>query len=167
MLFRSRGPSYLPIWLSVGIDVAGERSVAEVRQAVEAALRAALAVLPPADAAGVAPLLPVFQPDPASLPPTGWPLRKPIVALALAAVVARVSGVSAVRELQLAGAADTSAQASLALRGLQLPRIAGISVSVGQALPVISLKGLDGAGGPASAGGTLGFVPVPVLPDHC
>ena len=162
-----RGPSYLPIWLSVGIDVAGERSVAEVRQAVEAALRAALAVLPPADQTGVAPLLPVFQPDSASSPATGWPLRKPIVALELAAVVARVSGVSAVRELQLAGAADTNAQASLPLRGLQLPRIAGLSVSIGPALPVLSLKGVDGAGGPASGGGTLGFVPVPVLPDHC
>ena len=146
--------------------MAGERSVAEVRQAVEAALRAALAVLPAAGQAGVAPLLPVFQPDPAALPPSGWPLRKPIVALELAAVVARVSGVTAVRELQLAGAADTSAQTALALRGLQLPRIAGISVSVGPAQPVISLQGVDGAGGPAS-GGTLGFVPVPVLPDHC
>jgi hypothetical protein len=100
-----RGPVYKGIWLSVGVDVATERSIAEVRQAVEQALRAALAPLRPPDAeTGPEPLLPVFTPAASS---RGWPLRKPVVALELAAVAARVTGVTAVRELLLAGDAST------------------------------------------------------------
>jgi hypothetical protein len=160
-----RGPAYKNIWLSVGIDVVGERSIAEVRQAVEQALRAALSPLPPDDAgAGAEPLLPVFTRT-ASSTPRGWPLRKPVVTLELAAVVARVPGVSAVRDLLLAGDADTTSQSSVDMRGLELPRIAGIMVSVGPALALADLRGTPGVGGPAT--GAVGFVPLPIVPQEC
>src|SRR6185437_8553700 len=114
----------------VGIDVAAERSIAETRQAVEQALRATLAPLPAADAdPGPRPLLPVFAPEP-SPQPRGWPLRKPVVALELVAAVARVPGVTAVRELLLAGDDDTTSRPSVDMQGLELPRIAGVMVSV-------------------------------------
>ena len=163
-----RGPVYKGVWISVGIDVATERSIAEVRLAVERALRAALAPLPPAgaDDAGPPALLPVFATPP--VPPfgsRGWPLRKPVVALELAAVAARVPGLTSVRELLLAGDADTASRASVDMRGLELPRILGIMVSVGPAVPLDDLRGTPGAGGPAT--GAVRFLPVPVVPEEC
>jgi hypothetical protein len=159
-----RGPVYKDIWLSVGIDVATERSIAEVRQAVDRALRAALAPLPPADAErGPAPLLPVFTPASPD-EPRGWPLRKAVVALELVAVVARVPGVTGVRDVLLIGANDTTSQSSIGMRGLELPRIAGIIVTVGAAIPVTELRGTPALGPPTADGG---FVPVPFIPEEC
>jgi hypothetical protein len=161
-----RGPVYKNIWLSAGVDVATERSIAEVRQAVEQALRTTLSPLPP-EGADIGPdaLLPVFT-KPTSTTPHGWPLRKPVVALELAAAIARVPGVTAVRQLLLAGDDDTTSRDSVDMRGLELPRIAGIAVSVGPALPLADVRGLTpGAGGPGT--GAVGFVPVPVVPQEC
>jgi len=157
-----RGAEYVPLWLSVGVDVEGGRSIAEVVRGVDAALRAALAVLPPAGQGGVPEALPLFTPGAAA--PRGWPLRKAVVALELAAVAARVDGVSAVRGLQIAGLADTVAQASVPMRGLQLPRIAGLAVVAGDALPVLGLRGESGRGDDGAPGQAL---PVPLIPEHC
>jgi predicted phage baseplate assembly protein len=161
-----RGPVYKKVWVSVGIDVAAERSIAEVRQAVDRALRATLAPLPAdPDAAGPDPLLPLFAGTGAPRA-AGWPLRKPVVALELAAVVARVPGVTAVRELLLAADDDTASQASLDMKGLELPRVAGLMVSLGPALPLADVRGLTpGTGGPGT--GVVGFVPVPIVPQEC
>ena len=158
-----RGADYVDVWLSVGIDVASDRyAIAEVREGVEQALRAALAPVPP-QAPGVPALLPLFTPVEEDAP-RGWPLRRGVVALELAAVVARVPGVSAVRELQMARTTDTASQASIPMRGLQLPRVAGILVSVGPAIPVTDARGVTGTGGPRAGGN---FVPVPVVPAEC
>lgn len=160
-----RGPVYKRVWISVGIDVTTERGIAEVRQAVEQALRAALAPLPPVGTdVGAEALLPMFTRD-TDARAHGWPLRKPVRAMELAAVAARVPGVTAVRELLLAGDSDNASQPSIDMRGLELPRIAGISVSVGPAVPPSDLKGIDGVGGPATTTG--GFVPVPIVPKEC
>jgi hypothetical protein len=158
-----RGADYVPVWISVGVDVEGGRSIAEVVRAVDAALRTALAVLPPTGQGGVPAELALFSP-PAGAPPRGWPLRKEVVALELAAVAARVAGVSAVRELQLAGVADTVAQTRIPMRGLQLPRVAGLSVVAGDALPVIGLRGDSGRGDDGAADRAM---PVPLIPEHC
>ena len=159
-----RGPLYKEVWVSVGIDIASERSISEVRQAVEATVRATLAPLPPADAeSGPDPLLPVFT-GRTSDEPRGWPLRKPVVALELLAVIARVPGVTAVRDVLLARKDDIGSQQSIDMKGLELPRIMGIMVSVGPAVPVTDLRGVPGKGAPTSEGG---FVPVPVVPDEC
>ena len=83
----------------------------------------------------------------------------------LAAVVARVPGVSAVRELQLADEEHTTAQTSIEMKGLQLPRVAGVMVSLGDAVSVLDLRGTKGVGGPATGSG--GFVPLPVVPEEC
>jgi len=160
-----RGPVYKNIWLSVSIDVATERSIAEVRQAVEQALRAALAPLPPEGSdSGPDALLPIFA-STSSPAARGWPLRKPVVALELAAVAARVAGVTAVREMLLAAETDTTSQPSVDMKGLELPRLVGIMVSVGPAVSIADLRGTVGAGGPRT--GTVVFVPLPVVPEEC
>ena len=159
-----RGPEYRKIWLSVAIDVAAQRSVAEVRRAVEGALRSALAPIDPAYAGGTEGLLPVFQAQEGAR--RGWPLRKPVVALELAAVAARVPGVTAVRDLQLAGETDTTGRGTIEIKGLELPRLAGIMVSVGALAPVAELRESSGTGGPAT-GDETGFLPVPVVPEEC
>ena len=157
-----RGPIYKSIWISAGIDIAMELSIAEVRQAVEQALRATLSPLPPNNTdAGPDPLLPVFT-KPAPSAPHGWPLRKPVVALELAAVIARVPGVTAVRQLLLAADDDTTSRESVDMKGLELPRIAGLMVTAGPALPLADLRGV----GPVAAG-PVSFVPVPVVPKEC
>jgi hypothetical protein len=156
-----RGPVYKKIWVSVAIDVETERSIAEVRQAVEYALRSTLAPLPPEGAeSGADALLPLFTRS-ASAGPRGWPLRKSVVALELAAITARVPGVTAVRELLLAGDTDTAGRPSIPMRGLELPRVAGIMVSLGTAVPIADLRGKAGAAGVSS------FLPIPVVPEEC
>jgi len=75
-----------------------------------------------------------------------------------------VPGVSAVRELQLAGVDDTNSQTLVEMRGLELPRVAGIMVSLGDAVPVTDLRGAKGTGGPATGGA---FVPIPIVPAEC
>jgi hypothetical protein len=156
-----RGPVYKKVWVSVAIDVESERSIGEVRQAVEYALRSTLAPLPPEGAeSGPDALLPLFtRTAPAGL--RGWPLRKSVVALELAAITARVPGVTAVRELLLAGEADTTTRPSIPMRGLELPRVAGIMVSLGTAVALADLRGKPGASGVSS------FLPIPVVPEEC
>jgi predicted phage baseplate assembly protein len=164
-----RGPNYRRIWVTVGIQVASERSVAEVRQDVERALRAALAPLPPRGTEpGPDALLPVFSRESGS-GGRGWPLRRGVVALELGGLAARVPGVTGVRGVLLAGESHATPQTSLEMRGLDLPRVAGILVSVGDPVSPLELRGVNGSGGPASGGGTAstGFVPVPVVPEEC
>jgi len=93
--------------------------------------------------------------------PRGWPLRKSLVALELAAITARVPGVTAVRELLLAGESDTAGRPSIPMRGLELPRVAGIMVSLGTAVPLADLRGKAGVAGVDS------FLPIPVVPEEC
>ncbi|MEK6302427.1 MAG: baseplate J/gp47 family protein [Acidobacteriota bacterium] len=149
-----RGPIYKQIWISIGIDVTAGQSVAEVREAVKQEL---LRFLSPLPASGVE--------DPASLPASdpqrGWPLRKPVVALELMAVASRVTGVSLVHKVLLAEGTN-AAQDQIEMQGLDLPRVAGISVSVGEPVDLSELRGTS-----ATSDATRNLVPVPVIPDEC
>jgi hypothetical protein len=135
-----------------------------VRQAVEHELRSTLSPLPPAGTSPAVSLLPVFTRE-ASDEPHGWPLRKAVLAVELKAVVSRVPGVAAVHELYVAGETDTTNQDSVEMRGLELPRIAGLMVTVGTPVSIADLRGARGTGGPGT--GTVGFVPIPVVPEEC
>jgi hypothetical protein len=145
-----RGPVYRPVLVSVGIDVVGDRSVAATREAVRRALTAFLAPLPR---------------DPSSLLPPyhhqagGWPLFAEIRRLELLAYVARVDGVRQVRGLLLS-AADGSAVETVGMRALELPRLAGLSVVVGDPLALDQLRGTPGAPPPDR-------LPVPAPPESC
>ncbi len=146
-----RRPVYEPVYVTVGVDVVAGVSQAQVREAVTQALKDFLSALPPPDT----------QPlEPGA--PRGWPLRKPVVALELSAVVSRVPGVAWVRGVRL-GSSTGTAQDQLPMEGLELPRLAGISVAVGDAPSLDELRGTA----PAAPGTQRPFVSVPVVPEEC
>ena len=152
-----RGPQYLPIWLSVGITVAGGHTVPEVRDAVKARLRAVLA---PSRTDGATDLPGLAD---------GWPLGRAVNRLELMAEAARVPGVLRVNGLKLAQGDGSDVPEELPLRGLQLPRLLGLSVELGDASPINNLLG-QGSGdgsGQAHSGARGRVVPVPTVPREC
>ena len=148
-----RGPSYRQIWISVGINVEAGRSIAEVREGVKRRLLQFLSPL----AGG-----PEASADQAGDLDRGWPLRKPVVALELMAKASAVPGVSSVNSVLLAEGTEDKTQVDM--RGLDLPQVLGISVSIGEPAPLDELRGR--ADGPAQTG-PPSVVPVPVIPDEC
>ena len=152
-----RGPQYVPIWLSVGLTVAGGHTVPEVRDAVKARLRAVLA---PSRTDGATDL-PGLE--------DGWPLGRAINRLELMAEAARVPGVLRINGLKLAQGDGSDVPDELPLRGLQLPRLLGLSVEMGDAVPIDNLLGQgSGDGSGQTTGSTRGrAVPVPTVPREC
>jgi hypothetical protein len=155
-----RGPTYVDVWVSVGIEIDAGGSVAVVTDAVKAELTRFLAPVDP-----TAP--PWWDETPLSLDQPfahverGWPLRKSVVALELLAVAARVPGVLLVNGIELAQGASGAAD-SIEMTGLQLPRVAGISVVAGDPLSLDALRGqVPPDATPPSA------VPVPAVPENC
>jgi predicted phage baseplate assembly protein len=155
-----RGPVYKPIWVSAGIAVVAGMSVAEVRQAVRGALLEFLSPLPPAGTQSLD--------DPATMvrmprwaeSRRGWPLRKAVIALELLAVANRVEGVLLVNDLLVADGSGAP-QTQIPMNGLELPRVLGISVAVGDPVDLDQVRGQSLGAAP----GVL--VPVPVIPEAC
>jgi hypothetical protein len=155
-----RGPDYKGILVSVGIKVAPGFAAAPVNQAVKQAIRSFLSPLPAAPGS-----LPDGQDVPAggaipAVSSQGWPLNKPVTALELLGVANRVPGVQLVVGAQVAEDGGASV-AQVDMVGLNLPRVVGLSVVVGDPVPVQSL------GGQPSAGPGRTTVPVPVIPEVC
>jgi len=144
------GPNYQDIFVSVGIEPEPERSIAEVREAVRRTLVAFLSPLP---ASG------------GDLPPfahsgSGWPLEQPVRKLEIDTVAGRVAGVLFVKDVLLAGANGIVVD-QIEMSGLQLPRLAGLSVVAGDPEPIGQLQGLQpGPGDP-------GLITVPMTPEAC
>ncbi len=162
-----RGPVYKQIWISVGINVVGEKSVSEVREAVKKALLDFLAPLNPAIADSL-----VEQSEDVE---NGWRLRKPVTAKELLAIASRVSGVMFVNDVLLAEGNNTFDE-QVTMNGLELPRVMGISVSIGDALPLSQMRGsATGTGTGTGTGGTgtggtgkkRRVIPIPIVPDEC
>jgi hypothetical protein len=159
-----RGPEYKQLWVSVGINVVAGAQAAVVREAVKVALLEYLAPLR-ASAAGQLEdtSLSLASPE-VALMRKGWPLRRPVAARELLAVAARVPGVLFVNDVLLAEGTNAAA-AQIPMSGLQLPRVAGISVSVGAPQDLAQLRGQPSA---ATTGTTpTKVVPVPVIPSEC
>lgn len=150
-----KGPVYVPVWVSIGIETRSDRSIAEIRESVADALKAFLSPLktspPPPKANGQA--VPPF----AHLD-TGWPLEYPVRSLELDTYAGRVEGVAVVTGTLLAGE-DGVTVGKVELAGLQLPRLVGLSVVVGDPVPIAQLKGT-----PADLGNRLA---VPIGPEEC
>jgi hypothetical protein len=158
-----RGPTYKLIWLSVGLNVVAGASVPEVRENVK---RELLRFLSPLPAEGVQ-----QGEDQSQFLTTqeyasrnkGWPLRKPVVSLELLAVASRVHDVMLVNGVLLAEGTGSATQ-QVNMSGLELPRVAGISVSIGDPQSLDELRGqATGLSQPAG----ISFVPVPVIPEEC
>ena len=158
-----RGPTYIPIWVSVGIDVVAGISPAQVREAVKQALRDFLSPLPRAGTQALDIQTALLTTPQYTIMQKGWPLRKPVVALELLGIANRVPGVLLVNNVLLAPAIGAATD-RIELRGLELPHLIGISVSVGDPLSLDQLRGQG-----AVDGTTLGrnVVPVPVIPEEC
>ncbi|AFE04871.1 hypothetical protein COCOR_02855 [Corallococcus coralloides DSM 2259] len=157
-----RRPQYKPLWVTVGLEVVAGMSQAVVREAVKAALTAFLSPLPPKDVDLLEPTVSLAGAPGTPRRQRGWPLRKAVVSLELAAVAGRVEGVALVRGVGL-GLATGAAQDQVPMTALQLPRLAGISVAVGDPPSLDELRGT----GPVATGAQRPFVSVPVVPEEC
>lgn len=155
-----RGPEYVGIWISIGIQVLPGLNPAPVREAVKTAVLQFLAPIVggpqqlPDDPAVLlnAPLSPsVYK---------GWPLGKPVISLEVMTVAGRTSGVEFVQEVLLTQTGAAVAQVEMT--GLQLPRVLGISVTNGPALSLDELRG-----GATQTGPTAGVAQLPVIPGEC
>lgn len=157
-----RGPEYRGLWIAVGIDVLDlGRSVPEVREDVKRALQDFLSPLREAGAETAQ-----ATAEYAAMP-NGWPLRKAVSALELMAVASRVRGVRLVHGVRIADT-DGREATDIPMRGLQLPRIAGIVVLVGDAPDPQDLIGdTPGTSAPGGSSGNRRIVPVPVIPEEC
>jgi hypothetical protein len=154
-----RGATYKGIWISVGIEAAAGFAIAEVVEGVKARLRAMLAPVGPN---GGAPReTPLFTPRRTD-PSRGWPLRTAVASRVLLAEVARVPGVTSVSDVLLAEGLRAAADV-IEMTGLELPRVLGISVVVGEAMSLDALRG--GTTGPVPAAPSL--LPVPIVPENC
>jgi hypothetical protein len=155
-----RGPRYRGIWISVGVEVAAGLSIPEVIEDVKARLRDVLAPIGPA---GCRPRdTPLFTPRGAADRQRGWPLRTPVESRVLLAEVARVPGVTSVADVLLAEG-NRAAGDVVEMTGLDLPRVLGLSVVAGEAVPIDALRG----GGEAAEPPPRRLLPVPVVPETC
>lgn len=136
-----RGPEYVPLYVSVGIDVVPGTDLAPVREAVKNMLRAFLS-----------PLYGGFEAQ-------GWPLDRDVDALELLAVAARVSGVAKVNGVLLAKGSEAEA-ATVSISGLMLPHLRAVGVRVGTPQPLDELRGVTSVAAPS-------LVPIPTIPAEC
>lgn len=156
-----RGPTYVGLWISIGVDVASGFSIATVVAAVKARLAAFIAPVGPS---GVTPPdAPLFTPQ-VDDPTRGWPLRTAVSSRVLLAEAARVAGVTSVADVLLAQ--DTAAATDVVeMDGLELPRILGISVVSGDPVDIDVLRG--DAAAPGATTSTVSLLPVPIVPESC
>lgn len=132
-------PKYVPVYVSVGVQIMEGYFRDTVIQAVGERLKQYLSSLPPGGNAG-----------------EGWALNRRLHEEELKAVVTRVAGVDYVDSLFLGVEGGRNE-----LRGLELPLLAGLRVVEGAAEPLASLMQ------PAVRPGVAKTVPVPISKAKC
>lgn len=140
-----RGPQYVDVWVSVAVKVLNGYATGPVHEAIRQELFRFLS-----------PLYGGYK-------DTGWQLVTPVTQRSLEAVVARVDGVQEVTQLILG--ATTNNQPTVNLVGLQLPRLVGVSVTEGVAVPINQLKNAPDIGDKLPQGQR--WTPIPVIPEKC
>ena len=164
-----RGPVYKPIWVSVGLNVVAGSSTAQVREAVKQGLLNFLAPLRQSQAAQLDNQAAFLKTPEYAYMQKGWPLRKPVAARELLAVASRVPGVLLINDVLVCEDSKPAVE-QIAMSGLELPRVAGISISIGDPMDLDQLRGQVVT---TTAPGTTGttppptIVPVPVVPEEC
>jgi hypothetical protein len=157
-----RGPDYKDIWITVGINVVAGAAIPTVREAVKQALLQFLAPLNSDPARLLSEPAGLLNSPQFAGTQNGWPLRKAVTDRELLAVASRVEGVLLINDVKVAeGTKPSTAQITMA--GLELPRVAGISVTVGEPVDLDQLRGQ------AVITPTIStkIVPVPVVPEEC
>ena len=153
-----RGPRYVDVWISIGLEVEVGRDIAVVHQSVRDAVRRFLSPLDPTgDDWFLGTPVPLGA-DPGPREPHGWPLGKAVQRLEVAAVANRVPGVRLVRDVQI-GSASGLAVEQLTISGLELPRVRALGI--GAEADLDALRGQQAPPPPSER------VPVPVVPDIC
>lgn len=158
-----RGPQYVDIWVSVGIEVVPGFDTPAVREAVRAAVLAFLSPLPPERKEILDAQAALLSMPELAQARRGWPLRKAVNALEIQAVVSRVPGVLLVRGALVAKGADGDTP-TVPLEGLELPRLAGIQIAAGLPVSIDDVRSGGSATAPATGGRQ---VSVPVVPEVC
>ncbi len=136
-----RGPAYVPVYVSAGIEVVPGYDTAPVREGVQDLLRQFLS--------------PLFG----GYDGAGWPLDRDVEVLELTAMAARVDGVAKVTGLLLAEGAEAATD-RVPIAHLSLPRVAGILVQTGDPAPIDALRGAA----PTESSTAL---PIPVIVSEC
>jgi hypothetical protein len=162
-----RGPDYKDIWITVGINVVAGAAVPTVREAVKRELLQFLAPFDPDQRGPQDDFDSASDSQPATRKQNGWPLRKTVTDRELLAVASRVPGVLLVNDVKIAEGARPAVP-QIVMSGLELPRIAGISVTVGEPLTLDQLRGQSSSSSTTTTT-TPGpkIVPVPVVPEEC
>jgi hypothetical protein len=131
------GPDYIPISVSIGIDVIPGKDIAPVRDAVRDAVRQFLS--------------PLYG----GMHGTGWPLGQTVERLQIWTEAARVTDVAKVNQVLLNSDASTDPD-RVQVIGLQLPYLVSLSVETGDA---------PSAPEPPVPPGKI--IPVPLIPHEC
>jgi len=152
-----RGPTYVDVWVAIGLEVGAGRDIAVVHEAVRDAVRRFLSPLDPTDDDWFLAASVPLGADPGTREPHGWPLGRPVQRLEVAAVANRVPGVRLVRDVAIAGSAGQGVE-QLTISGLELPRLRAVGIGTDA-----DLDALRGQQPPP----TSDLVPVPVVPDVC
>ena len=138
-----RGPVYVPVYISVGIEIRAGYFRDKVMEAVTKRLNDYLSALPPGG------------PESA-----GWPINKGLLKKDLEAVVTRVAGVEFVVSMELAVGSMLDVE-EFSLSGLRLPMLVGLSVREGEAEPLADIIA------PAEQPPEPRIVPVPITKSKC
>jgi predicted phage baseplate assembly protein len=141
-----KGPSYKPVWISVGFKTTPGASVAQVREDIKKEIYAFLSPLPATQGPGHA---------------QGWPIWKPVIDRELLAIASRVRDVLFITGLIVAWDDEPPAN-EIPMLGLELPRIAGLSINAGDPISIDQLRGQSST---SAADGEI--FPVPAIPDEC
>jgi hypothetical protein len=162
-----RGPSYVPVQISIAIEVVAGMAQAEVREAVKREVLRFLSPLPPPGTSLLDDRVSLLGTPQLAGTRRGWPLGKAVVGLELQAVISRVPGVQLVYPVQLFRVSSPTGTAvgrtltqvdSAPLAGLELPRVLAIEVGIGDEPPPFTDTG-------KTAPPTT--FPVPVVPEEC
>ncbi|MFD8778381.1 hypothetical protein [Streptomyces sp. NPDC059916] len=149
-----RSPVYVPVHVSVGVDVLPGHGVAEVTRRVRDELARVLSPLPLRYQTDTE--VDVAYPHAAQ----GWPLHAAVTRAELIAWATRVPGVRVVRDLLL-GTTAMDGLDSVPMAGLQLPRLDAFSVVAGDPVPLDQLQGA------AVDRPERRPLPVPRIPEAC
>jgi hypothetical protein len=139
-----RGPIYQPVYVSAGVQVKPGYFVAQVEKNSEITLRQFLSALRPGGPDG-----------------EGWPLKRRLIRKEIEAVLARVPGVEFVNGIEMS-VKDFNDVEEFKIGGLELPRMAGVSVRQGSVEPLSSVFAPTGSAPSTSQG-----VPIPISKATC
>ena len=145
------GPTYIPIWLSMSVDVIPGRNAGAVLEAVRRSVSQFLS-----------PLHGGFESK-------GWPLEKAVESAEIAATASRVPGISKVNQVRVGDTAGET-EADILLENLELPRLMMLEVVTGTAPSIEEIQGLQAVPGTPGSGEDedgLRSLPIPVVPEEC